>query len=74
MSDAQKYFDNAENCVELAENAKDAPTRARYKRMAEAWFALAKEQKWFGTFRRIPWNGPTEPLAVSIRMSMRQPV
>jgi hypothetical protein len=46
MSDAQKYFDNAENCVELAENAKDAPTRARYKRMAEAWFALAKEQEW----------------------------
>jgi hypothetical protein len=46
MSETQKYLDHAANCIELAESAKDAPTRARYKRMAEAWFALAKEQEW----------------------------
>ena len=46
MTDAQKYLANAENCIELAETAKDAPSRARYRRMAQAWFALAKEQEW----------------------------
>jgi hypothetical protein len=31
---AKKYLENAENCIELADNAKDAPSRARYRRMA----------------------------------------
>ena len=42
----QKYLENAENCNELAEAAKDAPARARYRRMADAWLALAREQEW----------------------------
>ena len=46
MSMASKYLENAENCIELAQNANDRPTRARSHRMAEAWFALAKEQEW----------------------------
>jgi hypothetical protein len=46
MGEAEKYLDHAENCTELAEKAKDEPTRARYKRMADAWLALAKEQEW----------------------------
>ena len=46
MSEAQKYLKNAENCIELAEQAKDKPARARYRRMAEAWLSLANEQEW----------------------------
>jgi len=46
MDQVRKYLENAENCVELAERAKDAPSRARYMRMAEGWLALAHEQEW----------------------------
>jgi hypothetical protein len=46
MYNVRKYLENAENCTELAEKAKDAPTRARYLRMAEGWLALANEQEW----------------------------
>ena len=46
MREAEKYLKNAENCIELAEQAKTAPAQARYRRMADAWLALAKEQKW----------------------------
>jgi hypothetical protein len=46
MGNAETYFDNAENCTDLAENAKDEPTRARFRRMAEAWLDLAREQEW----------------------------
>jgi hypothetical protein len=46
MSEARKYLKNAENCLELADNAKDAPSRVRFQRMAQAWFSLAKEQEW----------------------------
>jgi hypothetical protein len=46
MEQIQKYMENAENCIELAEKAKDAPSRARYKRMAEGWLALVHEQEW----------------------------
>ena len=46
MDQIKKYLQNAENCVELAERAKDAPSRARYQRMAEGWLALVHEQEW----------------------------
>jgi hypothetical protein len=46
MRQAEQYLRNAENCADLAETARDQPTRARYKRMAEAWLALAREQDW----------------------------
>ena len=46
MDQLRKYQENAENCVELAENAKDAPSRARYMRMAEGWLSLVHEQEW----------------------------
>jgi hypothetical protein len=46
LNQIQKYLENAENCVELAEKAKDAPSRARYRRMAEGWLALVHEQEW----------------------------
>jgi hypothetical protein len=46
MDQVQKYLENADNCIELAEKAKDAPSRARYMRMAEGWLALVHEQEW----------------------------
>ena len=46
MKQSQHFLENAENCAQLAERASDEPTRNRYKRMEEAWRALAAEQDW----------------------------
>jgi hypothetical protein len=46
MRQSQDFFENAENCTQLAERAPHEPTRKRYKRMEEAWRALAAEQDW----------------------------
>jgi len=46
MRQSQHFLENAENCAQLAERAKDEPTYKRYKRMEEAWRALAVEQDW----------------------------
>ncbi len=46
MIEVRKYLDNAENCMELAEKATEAPERARYLRMAKSWLALVEEQEW----------------------------
>ena len=40
------FRDNAENCADKAETAKDEPTRKRFKRMEVAWLALADQQDW----------------------------
>lgn len=40
------FRENAQNCANLAELAKDEPTHQRYKRMEAAWRALADEQDW----------------------------
>jgi hypothetical protein len=37
---------NAENCMQLAEAAKDHVAYKRFKRMEAAWLALAQEQDW----------------------------
>lgn len=46
MSETDKYLQNAENCNDMANAANDEPARARYRRMADAWHALAREQAW----------------------------
>jgi hypothetical protein len=46
MKQSQQFLENAENCAQLAERAKDEPTHKRYKRMEAAWRALAEEQDW----------------------------
>jgi hypothetical protein len=58
MYQIRKYLDNAENCMDLAERAKDAPTRARYMRMAEGWLALVHEQEWLAG-KISPLQSPT---------------
>jgi hypothetical protein len=46
MKQSDQFRQNAENCAQLAERATDEPTFRRYKRMEEAWRALAEEQDW----------------------------
>jgi len=46
MKQSDKFRDNAENCLQLAERAEDQPAFRRYLRMAQAWKALADEQDW----------------------------
>ncbi|MCK1552638.1 MULTISPECIES: hypothetical protein [unclassified Bradyrhizobium] len=43
---SDKFRENAENCLQLAEGATNAQAALRYKRMAQAWSALATEQDW----------------------------
>lgn len=43
---SDKYRQNAQNCLQLAEEANNAQAEVRYKRMARAWFDLASEQDW----------------------------
>ncbi|HTO67636.1 MAG TPA: hypothetical protein VMM15_40975 [Bradyrhizobium sp.] len=46
MKQSDILREHAENCLELAEDAKGAPAERRYARMARAWTALAHEQDW----------------------------
>jgi hypothetical protein len=46
LSKSEEYRANARNCGELAAEAKDLPSQNRYKRMQDAWLALAAEQDW----------------------------
>lgn len=46
MKQSDKFRQNAENCLQLAERAEDQPAFRRYLRMAQAWKALANEQDW----------------------------
>ncbi|MCK1341675.1 hypothetical protein ACVW1A_006631 [Bradyrhizobium sp. LB1.3] len=43
---SDKFRENAENCLQLAEGSTNAQAALRYKRMARAWSALATEQDW----------------------------
>jgi len=46
MKQSDLLRENADNCLQLAEQHADAPSVRRYRRMAEAWLALAHEQDW----------------------------
>jgi hypothetical protein len=46
LAKSEQYRENARNCGELAEEAKDLPEKNRYRRMQDAWLALAAEQDW----------------------------
>ena len=43
---SEEYRENARNCGELADDANDLPSKNRYRRMQDAWLALAEEQDW----------------------------
>jgi hypothetical protein len=59
------FLQNAENCALMAEQAKDEPTRNRYKRMEAGWRALAEEQDWL--------EGKIPPLQTNIDARKRRP-
>ena len=46
MKQSYTFLENAERCAHLAEIAIDEPAFRRFKRMEEAWRALAYEQDW----------------------------
>jgi hypothetical protein len=46
LKKSEEYRENARNCGELADEAEELPSRNRYKRMQDAWLALAAEQDW----------------------------
>ena len=43
---SDEYRQNAQNCSEMADPANTKPTFKGFKRMEEAWLALAEEQDW----------------------------
>ena len=55
MKQSDLLRENAENCLQLAEQAEGRPSFKRYMRMAQAWAALASEQDWL--------DGEVSPLA-----------
>ena len=46
MLNAENMRRNAENCLILAQSAKDKSSRERYLRMVAAWKALAANKDW----------------------------
>jgi hypothetical protein len=46
MKLSETFRENARNCAQLAESARDRPAMARYRRMEKAWLDLAAEQEW----------------------------
>jgi hypothetical protein len=65
MKQSQHYLENAENCAQLAERAEDEPTHNRYKRMEEAWRALAEEQGWL--------DGEIPPAKIAVTDARKKP-
>lgn len=58
MKQSDIFKENAENCLRLAEKATDDPTLNRYRRMADAWLALAEEQDWLDGTSAEHQRGP----------------
>jgi len=46
VKQSDTFLENAERCAHLAEIAVNEPTFRRFKRMEDAWRALAREQDW----------------------------
>lgn len=59
MKNSQQFLNNAENCAELAEGAKNEPSYRRFKLMEAGWLALAREQDWLdGVTKPHPHRDP----------------
>jgi hypothetical protein len=57
MKQSQHLLDNAVTCSKLAKRATDKQAKAHFKRMEDAWRALAREQDWL--------DGEIAPVEVS---------
>jgi hypothetical protein len=67
MKPSEIFKENAENCAELAaaEPSKEGPAYKRYKRMEEAWQALAQEQEWL--------DGEVPPVKIATPNTQKKP-
>jgi hypothetical protein len=57
MKQSQHLLDNAVTCSKLAKQTTDKQTKTHFKRMEDAWRALAREQDWL--------DGEITPVEVS---------
>ena len=46
MTRAEMFRQTAENCIDMAESAKDDAARKRFKRLAKGWEDIANQQAW----------------------------
>jgi hypothetical protein len=46
MSKSDEMKNIADNCIEMAQAAKDKPKKNRLERLAAGWNSLAKSQAW----------------------------
>jgi len=60
MKPSEIFRENADNCAQLAEAepTQDGPAYKRYRRMEEAWRALAEEQEWL--------DGEVPPVRIAV--------
>jgi hypothetical protein len=65
MKQSQQFLENADRCAELAEGAVDRPTYHRFKRMKDAWRALAEEQDWL--------DGEVPPVRIATSSTQKRP-
>jgi hypothetical protein len=56
LSNTNRLLENAENCADMADQAKDLPSKTRYRRMEETYRRLAETQDWL--------DGRVSPFAV----------
>jgi hypothetical protein len=64
MKQSDAFRQNADNCLQLAERAKNQPAFKRYWRMAQAWSALAHEQDWL--------DGEVSPSAAGVPSALAE--
>jgi len=67
MKPSEIYRENAANCAQLAEGepSVDTPAYKRYRRMEEAWLALAEEQDWL--------DGEVPPCTIAVSETVQKP-
>ncbi len=54
MKRSEQYRQYAEDSLRLASTALDEPQQNRYRRMADAWRALAEEEDWLESRSETP--------------------
>ena len=65
MKQSQHLLDNAVTCSKLAKRATDKQAKTHFKRMEDAWRALAREQDWLdGEITPVEASRLARPLSV----------
>ena len=62
MNKSEELRHRAENCTELAQDAKSGPDKKRFERMADGWKTVANNQSWLdGEARPNPTGAGVRP-------------